>query len=424
MRVNAQAFFNFCAGHVPLLRRLSEQRGEWSQAEVMRVIQEHAAAHDELPETTWRRLREYQILMPSEPGGDFFLVAEPVSRLLDYLLNETNPATPEVIRGYVQSLETVARQLARALESENVTVVSLSFTEINQTLRRLYSNIEETHQAVLSEVGRYKTERDSVSVRDKFRRIVFWMERYVEPMIEIVRPDGSLRATFDHIEELLRNARRQSLFNDDPALDRNLRFLRLIAAHALRVFDQCRKEISPLYESLRRSSLIAKGAAGALEKLQNDGLTAWFQAPSATAAPGQAAVSDLSPLIGIYGLRYTNVPGDPAIALALSRVFEFSPEPQPVIDLAAEEGVPGEFVRRLWLDSLSGHVRPELPVDDLLAWLVRSFPEKNTADILAGFTELVFEQGCQAAFSNVPSRSYNTRDGALEAAPVRLSSAK
>jgi hypothetical protein len=424
MRVNAQAFFTFCAGHVPLLRHLAEEQGELSEAEAMRIIREHAAAHDELPETTWRRLREYQVLVPSEPGGDLFLLAEPVARLLGYLLNETNPATPEIIRGHVQSLETVSRQLSRALETENVTAVALSFTEITQTLRRLYSNIEETHQAVLNEVGRYKTERDSVSIREKFRRIVFWMERYVEPMIEIVRPDGSLRATFDHIEELLRNARKQSLFNDDPALDRNLRFLRLIAAHALRVFDQCRKEIAPLYESLRRSSLIARGAAGALEKLQTEGLAVWFKAPAASAMETAAPASEVSPLIGIYGLRYTNVPGDPAIATALDRVFQYTPEPPPQIDLASEEPVPGEFIRRLWLDSLPGHIQPDLPVEDLIGWLVRSFPDKCTADILGGFTELVFEQGLQARFTEAEPLSYDTSDGSLRAAPVELSLVK
>jgi len=422
MRVNAQAFFSFCAGHVSLLRRLSEQQGEISETEAMRIIREHAASHEELPDTTWRRLREYQILVPSEPGADVFLMAEPVARLLGYLLNETNPATPEIIRGHVQSLETVARQLSRALDTENVTAVGLAFAEISQTLRRLYSNIEETHQAVLAEVGRYKTEQQSVSIRDKFRRIVFWMERYVEPMIEIVRPDGSLRATFDHIEELLRKARQQSLFNDDPALERNLRFLRLISAHALRVFDQCRKEIAPLYESLRRSSLIARGAASALEKLQADGLNAWFLPPAGDVEA--RPVSRPSPLIGIYGLRYTNVPGDPAIALALRRVFQFTPELPPVVDLSAEDAMPGEFVRRLWLDSLNERVRPHLPVDDLLAWLVRSFPEKNTADILAGFTQLVFEQGLDAAFSDAPTRDYATCDGSLEAPPVHLSAAK
>jgi hypothetical protein len=125
-------------------------------------------------------------------------------------------------------------------------------------------------------------------------------------MIEIVRADGPLRESFDEVERLLRNAREQALFNDHPALERNLRFLRLVAAHALRVFVQCRKEIQPLYESLRRSTFIAEGASRALEKLQSEGLANW----------------STGYLVGICSLRLQNVPGDNAIALALRRVVE------------------------------------------------------------------------------------------------------
>jgi hypothetical protein len=77
VKVNAQAFFNFSAAHVPLLRQLAERTGELSAGEVMRLVREQADAHEELPETTWRRLREYQILIPSEPGGESYLMAEP-----------------------------------------------------------------------------------------------------------------------------------------------------------------------------------------------------------------------------------------------------------------------------------------------------------------------------------------------------------
>jgi hypothetical protein len=333
-------------------------------------------------------------------------MAEPVARLLTYLHNNANPATPEMIRGYVQSLDTLAKQLAHALESENVTVVSLAFNEISLTLRRIHADLDETHQAILAEVGRFKTERQRVSVREKFRRIVYWMERYVEPMIEIVRADGPLRETFDEVDRLLRGAREQALFNDYPALERNLRFLRLVGAHALRVFVQCRKEIQPLYESLRRSTFIAEGASRALEKLQSEGLANWGTAP----------------LIGICSLRFQNVPGDAAIALALRRVIEHPPEPPPMLDLTTEETTPDELVRRLWLDQLPDHIRPELPLLDLLDWIVKRHPEKNTSAILAGFTALVFHHDFDARFSETQPNEYATANGSINARPVQLKS--
>ncbi len=406
MKINPQAFFNFCAAHPVLLRALAERGGEFSEAETLRLIRANPGAAEELPETAWRRLRELQILVPTEPGSESHFLAEPVARLLSYLFNEANPATPEMIRGYVLSLDTTCKRLARALDEEDITPVKLAFDEISQTLRRIHADLDETHHAILTEVARYKTERARVSVREKFRRIVHWMERYVEPMIKIIDADGPLRATFDETERLLGRAREEALFNDHPALARNLRFLRLIRDHALRVFTQCRKEIQPLYESLRRSSAIAEGAARALEKLQNEGLVRWGN----------------EPLIGVCALRFQNVPGDAAIGHALRRVVEHPPEPPPVLELTSEEAAPGALLRRRWLDALPERAATELPIEDLLGWMVERHPDQDTAQILSGFSELIFHDNFHARFTGNAPRAYPTADGELEAAPIQLTS--
>jgi hypothetical protein len=404
LKINPQTFFNFCAAHTALLRALAGVQGEISPAEAMRLIRLHPGATDELPETAWRRLRELQVLVPTEPGGDLYFLADPVARLLTYLFNEANPATPEMIRGYVLSLETTGKRLGRALDEEDVAQVRLAFDEIGQTLRRIHADLDETHHAILTEVARYKSERSRVSVREKFRRIVHWMERYVEPMIDIVRTDGPLRAAFDETERLLARARAEALFNDHPALARNQRFLRLVGAHALRIFTQCRKELQPLYETLRRSSFIAEGAARALERLQSEGLAKW----------------GVEPIIGLCALRLQNVPGDAAIDLALRRVIQHPPEPAPVLEFTAEESTPEALVRRLWLDALPHQALAVLPVEDLLAWLTESHPEKRTGQVLAGFSTLLFHPRFQARFTGTPPREYRAADGILQASPVQL----
>lgn len=407
MKVPPQSFFTFCANHVPLLRALAEAGGEISEADARRLIRTTESPGNELPETTWRRLRELQILVPTEAGSDFYFLAEPVNRLLAYLFDEAQAATPEIIRGYIQSLEALGKQLSRAIDGDDMTVVRLALEEIQQTLRRIQSDLDETHRSILTEVARYKTERQSVSVRDKFRRIVHWMERYVDPMVDIVRADGPLRATFDETERLLHRAREHGLFNDLPALERNTRHLRLVSRHALRVFQQCRRELQPLYESLRRSSFIAEGAAVALERLQRDGLDGW------------AARHVIASCV----LRLQDVPGDVAIEKAIRNVVEHPPEPAPRLALHTEEATPAAYLRRVWLESLPDEAARSLPLPDLLGWLVSRYPQKDTADTLAGFTRLVFDGNFSARFIAADSRPYETYDGELQAGPVELTSA-
>jgi hypothetical protein len=232
------------------------------------------------------------------------------------------------------------------------------------------------------------------------------MERYVDPMVEIVRPDGPLRACFEETERLLQQALGHGLFNDLPALERNTRRLRLVQRHALRIFQQCRRELQPLYESLRRSSFIAEGAARALEWLQREGLDGW---PATHAIP-------------VRTLRWQHVPSDPALDRALRAVVEHPPEPAPVLPLNREETVPPAYLRQIWLDSLPAAVQSGLPLNDLLGWLVQQYPGRDTADTLAAFTRLIFDPAFVASFQEGPSRGYRTCDGELAAAPVELTS--
>src|SRR5438128_1055256 len=118
MKIPPQTFFNFCAGHVPLLRELACQEGDFSEADVRRLIRSTGGEDQELPDTTWKRLRELQILVPTEVGSDFYLLAEPVRRLLAYLFDEAHAATPEIIQGYIRSLEALNRRLSRAIDDD------------------------------------------------------------------------------------------------------------------------------------------------------------------------------------------------------------------------------------------------------------------------------------------------------------------
>jgi hypothetical protein len=404
MRIPPQSFFRFCEGHVPLLRRLAAAGGEMSEADVRRMIRDTQDEGGELPDTTWRRLTELHILVPSEPGSDFHFLAEPVRRLLDYLFDAAQAATPEMVRGYIQSLEASGRQLARAIDQEELTLLRLAIDDIQRTLLRVQADLDETHRCILNEVSRYKTERRTISVRDKFRRIVHWMERYVEPMSDVVRPDGPLRSVFDETGRLLVRAREQGLFTDLPTMERSLRLLRIVQRHALRVFQQCRRELQPLYDSLRRSSFLAEGAAKALEALQKDGTSGWADAHGVRA----------------FIQRWHHVPSDLAITRALRNVAEATVEPPPVLALDAPEDLPPDYLRRVWLDGLPDEARACLPIDDLLGWLVKRHPARTSSEALAGFTRLVFDRSFATRFEGGEARVHVTADGELESCPVQL----
>jgi hypothetical protein len=51
---------------------------------------------------------------------------------------------------------------------------------------------------------------------------------------------------------------------------------------------------------------------------------------------------------------------------------------------------------------------------------VKRHPERDVAAVLAGFTELVFDDNFEANFSGATPRAYAAINGAIEACPVEL----
>lgn len=288
MRINPTEFFRFCSRHTSLLRELAEHtEGDLSDSQIFEFVRRTASEGDEQPETVVKQLKKLRVVEPVEQGDGYYIVAGPLVQLIRYLLHEAKPASSESVQGFVKSLDQRCNLLRHAIDADNVTRAELAIGDINHTLRHIYDAVAETHQSILAAVAEFKTNRAGVSVQQKFQRIVYWMEVYVIPMVHIIRVNGEMEATFADVERLLRLASDRTVFNDLGTVERNLRFIHLLRRHAFRVFEQCRKEIQPLYQSLARSNNIAAGAAVALERLRRDGFQNW----------------GTEPLVDIYSLR-------------------------------------------------------------------------------------------------------------------------
>lgn len=405
MRIPAQPFFNFCSKHVPLLRALAEHQGELSEGTTRSLIRTTSEPNDERPDTTWQRLLDFQILIPAEADSDQYVMARPVSSLVAYLFDEAHAATPEIISGYIRSIEALNKRLSLTIDEDSISGMRLFLDELQQTLQRIHADLDETYRSVTAEVAAFKSRSPHAKMQERFRRIVYWMERYIDPMVDVIRPDGPLTAVFQETERLLRRAREHSMFNDVPRLELNSRRIRLVQRRALHIFQQCRHELRPLYESLRRSSFIAQGAAIALERLQRDGLrNNWTRRH----------------VVPVQTLQIRQVPSDGAIKRCIQSLVDYSPEPPPRVDLDPEDEVPEDLIRQQWLLALPDTIRPDLPIPDLLEWLTSRYPDKATSDVLDAFTYLVYNAQFSAQFTDGSSTNHRTADALLSASPTEL----
>lgn len=405
MIVPPKEFFQFCAKHVALLRELEQRSNgtELSEAEISAIVKGHAEA-DEQPSFVTKRLKQLRILVSTDQSEQYFLMAEPVRGILRYLLEEAKPASAETVQSYINELQKLAEKLRTALNRDDPMHAELALADITQALRRLHDDVSATHVSVLGEVARFKTDKRPASVREKYQRIVWWMQQYVAPMLDIIRVDGSMQATFVEVEETLETASTNPLVISMNAAEANLRLLRITRRHALNVFDQSGKEISPLYQLLARSSNLAIGSAWALDQLRVVSLEQWMQ---------QAVV-------GVFALRQQGAFSDKAISRAIERIINNPPAPPPTVNLERGKKEPVALQHRRWLNALPDQIAKDLPVSDLLGWLTMRHPEADTAQILAGFSTLFYHKHFRARFTAGPIGNYRTSRHLIHAHPVTL----
>ena len=188
----------------------------------------------------------------------------------------------------------------------------------------------------MAEVARYKADRTSVSVRERYLRILSLMDQYVHPLVEIVRVDGLLESTLDETDMVLRAAREQGVYVELAMVERNERQIRVLRRRAIHTLNESRKELQPLYDVLRRSSAIAHGATLALGRLRQMRVEDW---------------------VANYVTQTTNArvevpPTDEVLRQIVDNVISHPPIPPPILRTTESLETPPDYVRLLWLNEL------------------------------------------------------------------------
>ncbi len=407
MQVTPKRFFDFCSSHVPLLHALAVKPGDVSEAQVRQLIRTFSDSVSELPETTWQRLLELQILVPLEEGSAHYVMAQPLLQLINYLYNDAVPTSPEIIQGYIAALESARKRIVIGIEAGDALSVAMATNEVDHTLRRMQDDLDATHRAVMSEVARYKADRTSVSVRERYLRIVGLMDQYVHPLVEIVRVDGLLVSVLDETDLALRAAREQGVYVEMGMIARNERQIRALRRRSIHTLNESRRELQPLYDVLRRASAIAHGATLALGRLRQMKQDDWV----------------INYMVQADRAGIECPPTDAVLRHVINEVISHPPTPPPVLSMEENGDTPPDYVRLLWLNGLATDLREELPVKDLTAWITGSFPEKGTSDMLLGLSRLLFDPTLDVQFKGGKQKQYRTRDGVLEVSTISITRA-
>lgn len=349
----------------------------------------------------FRQLRDHGLIEPLPEQSALYEPTMRVRRLLREFQRAQSLTTPKVIRGHLEQLETDRNRLADYGRQGSQTGALRALERISEELEEIRRLSRQNREAILHRVTALRAETKGLSVQERFAAILEMIDDHIHPLERIVDTNGPAERHFIQLEETLTDVRTD--FADAPAVFRELAFtgarLRRVRRRVLHNFEAARDEVIPLFESQKRSSMLARGASKLLKAVHAQG--------------PQALGLDETIQIQYFHIR-TPIDSD-ALRSFLLTMRSYTPAPPDPISKPDDSTTPLPAPRR---DVLIAHLTRACPVPDVMDWLIAHYEEASTSHVLAAYRH-VLQSPLRVSFSSTP-RTYVHGDYALTTAPAQV----
>ncbi len=403
--INPQAFFRFAAEHTGLLTDLYYNAGGISEAGLQSLIQRFSRPDSPSTHYIMDQLLNLGILetMPAETA--VLEMTQPVRRLMAYLLRQQRLTSVGVIQAYLREMDSLSKELEGFIASQKAHAAARSLDEISDLLERLRTDSRNNRDAITTEAIKVKVNRERLSVRARFEIINRLWKRYLEPLRDIIDIQKAMDAVLDRLERLMADGMRA--FRLDRIMEREFR---ATAFRLLRLrrsvkedYLESLKEVEPLYQSLRRDSVLARGASLALERIGKKGLKA----------------SGAGPFLAISAWRTEGLIHDEAMRAYLYGLKGYQPKSPPPLPAPAE----AEKEPFILPQELFSNLASSIPVTDLMAWLIKTYPAMSLAELLRAYARIIFSGRFGLEISGSAAAIHSFQGYTITCYPVGLKSA-
>lgn len=370
--------------HWDIIEQLCRQSREMPAFEPHQLLAliKHFSADDE-PAAILRSLVHAAILEPL--GRSDALQLNPlITDFVRGLMHEHELGLSAVLKARVEAIRAASTLVTQGIDNNSMDRLNRGAAQLSELFRQIQQQLEQDLHAIL-EIAEVAKSRDAaMPLEQRYAQVLEAYDNYVEPMNEMM--DSSLGGSFyPHLERATAELDRAGeLLAVRGALYTHRLRLRQVAQQAkeLRrrghwVARQCADTLLPLREELRQNNRLSSVVSDLLGQVRKRGLAATLKQ--------QADI----PLPGWRRWRAGRIHlGDEVRALmAAAQHFEPSSQAFPEAVMAAVGELTG------WVDeaALRRQLEADLPVANLLEWLVQHHPQLPDAVLLRLYHELVRE---------------------------------
>jgi hypothetical protein len=284
-------------------------------------------------------------------------MTRPFAELMANLLREYRMTSVEVIRSYFTAMDKLADEIRQALDDDHGDLLVSTLRDTAEHVERMRHDSRLNREKIVATAMRLKSNKGRIPARRRFEIINRLWKRYLVPLRDMIDTEKHMEESLDRMEGVLEEA--AQAFEADAAVEPVVRMgrarVRRLRRDVVEDFRESIREITPLYEELRRENALARGASHALERIANDGL-------SSLGIPETLCVCNWQQR-GLFS--------DDALEAYLHTVKGYTPSrPDPLRKPEARTGP-----KHIRLDRFDAEVAESLPILDALEWLAESYPE-------------------------------------------------
>lgn len=381
MAINPQSFFNFAAQNYPLLHDIFRRSGGMNDAELSELIRRNRTGL-ESPAAFIEKLINLKIIEPLPDATANYEMTRTLSVLFRFLLQEQRLTSTSVIQAYLDELERAQTDLEHAIRDDKHSLIERALDEIAETMERIRQDSRANREAIINEVMTVKSNKDKRTASERFEKINYLWNHYLEPLKDLIDVRKTMDASLDSLERLLKLGAEQFLL--DGALHReftrcSVRLVRL-RRDMTADFLESMQEVEPLYVSLKQDSSLAKGAARALERVARQGIRS-LNLPAALAIPS--------------GWLREGLFNNTDVESFLHNVRGYQPQEPPVICFGADT-LSHRFIPP---DELIETLQQALPVSDVLQWLLDRYDSYPFPELLRAYGRIISSDAFKTGFS-------------------------
>ncbi|AWI80371.1 hypothetical protein CEW87_13985 [Parazoarcus communis] len=333
------------------------------------------------------------------PRGNALELHPLVLEFVRGLTREHDLGLSEVLRARVDAIKDATARLADGVSSNQSDSMRGGAQKLSELFRQISQQLDQDRHAILELAERAKSADANLPLSRRYAEVLEAYDSYVEPMAEMMDsgPSGTFYRHLENAEQALDVAVdtlevRGALYTHRLAMRQVAFQAKELRRLGREVLKQCSDTLLPLREELRQHNALSAAISHLLGQVRKRGLRRTLR--SATLPLWQRDMQ-----------RRVTV-GNEVLTL-MSEALNYVPD---TVAFPEEDGGSKEPLFDLVDEgSLLAALRRDAPIDNLLEWLHRQYPQWNDATTLRLYHEIVQQPQWRADQPESPvSQTLNT----------------